>query len=278
MITFDELKIHFDGMTPLAKGGQKIVWKAIHRQYGDVVIKFYLSFDERSRREIEIYQTLRLDKTPCIHEVGTVSYMGMETVFLVEQFITGRTLRDFINHKERFKIEDAVSFLEQGFDFIKQLEKGRIVHRDIKPENLIITSKQQIYFLDFGIARMLDKQSLTMSNALLGPRSAGYSAPEQFNNLKNEIDSRADLFSLGVVVYECLTGTNPFIENATSELDILQRTATITPVTYQISGDNQHLLMGLISSLMGKTPSMRPKDATQAFDWLNAIKPTLKRS
>ena len=153
---------------------------------------------------------------------------------------------------------------------------NHIVHRDIKPENLILTHDQLVYFLDFGIARILDMQSLTQSDAAFGPHTPGYAAPEQFNNLKRDIDSRADLFSLGVVTYECLTGRNPFRENAASILDVLQRTATVTPASYQVAGDDQHLLMGLISSMMGKTPSMRPKDATQALGWLNVIKPTLK--
>jgi len=130
--------------------------------------------------------------------------------------------------------------------------------------------------LDFGIARIIGAASLTNTMALAGPHTPGYSAPEQFNNLKNDIDSRADLFSLGVVTYECLSGHNPFSDGATSHLDILQRTETITPVSFQVAGDTQQQFMGLLSSLMGKFPSRRPKDATQALNWLNAIKSTLQ--
>lgn len=274
-MTFDELKSQFTGMTLLARGGQKVVWSAQHPQHGKTVLKLYFSVDARAKREIEISQTLKLERVPSIFEVGTVSYEGQDTLYVVEQFIAGRTLRSFLNGGERFDIRATVSFLEQGFAFVMQLEMNHIVHRDIKPENLILCPDCAMCFLDFGIARMLDRQSLTQSDAAFGPHTPGYAAPEQFNNLKRNIDSRADLFSLGVVAYECLTGNNPFRENAASALDVLQRTATVTPVSYQINGDDQHLLMGLISSLMGKTPSMRPKDATQAFDWLNAIKPTL---
>lgn len=276
MMTFDEFKSHFINMTQLARGGQKVVWQATHPQYGKTVIKLYFSIDARAQREIAISQNVQFDKVPCVYETGLVLYEGLETLYVVEQFINGCTVRDYLNSGKRFDIQVAVSFLEQGFAFVSQLEKSHIVHRDIKPENLILTNDQLVYFLDFGIARILDMQSLTQSDAAFGPHTPGYAAPEQFNNLKRDIDSRADLFSLGVVTYECLTGSNPFRENAANFLDVLQRTATVTPASYQIAGDDQHLLMGLISSMMGKAPSMRPKDAAQAVGWLNAIKPTLK--
>jgi serine/threonine-protein kinase len=156
------------------------------------------------------------------------------------------------------------------------LEEKNIVHRDIKPENIIVSVDGKVYFLDFGIARILGVPSLTKTEALVGPHTPGYAAPEQFNNLKSDIDSRADLFSIGVVTYECLSGKNPFSEGATSHLDILQRTETITPVSFKIPGDTQQQFMGLLSSLMGKFPSRRPKDATQALNWLSAAKSTFQ--
>lgn len=108
----------------------------------------------------------------------------------------------------------------------------------------------------------------------MGPHTPGYAAPEQFNNLKKEIDSRADIFSLGVVVYECMTGKNPFKDGASNALEILQNTETITPVQYIINGDSQSQFMALLGAMMGKYPSRRPRTAEQALDWLNAAKST----
>jgi len=118
--------------------------------------------------------------------------------------------------------------------------------------------------------------SLTKTDALIGPHTPGYAAPEQFNNLKKDIDSRADLFSIGVVTYECLSGFNPFSEGAISHFDILQRTETVTPLSFQIYGDTQQQFMGLLSSLMGKYPSRRPQNANQALNWLNGAKYTFQ--
>jgi len=271
---FDVFKNEFSNFTLLDRGGQKVVYNANHPKYGDVVVKLFFKEDERSIREINIGNKITLDCIPIIYQTGQVIYEGTETLFIIEQKIEGEELRKKIAKGERFVLKQAVNFLEQGLSFIKQLEENKIVHRDIKPENIIISTQNKVFFLDFGIARILGASSLTNTAALAGPHSAGYAAPEQFNNLKKDIDSRADLFSIGVVTYECITGKNPFSDGATSHLDILQRTETVTPVVFKIPGDTQQLFMGLLSSLMGKFPSRRPKDATQATDWLNAAKAT----
>lgn len=259
----------------LARGGQKVVFSAFHPQYGSVVIKLCFQLgDPRSQREIEIGLNNAIDATPKIYETGRLIYEGAETLYIVEERISGEELRLKLNRNEVFTLKQAVSFLEQGLFFISELEILSIVHRDIKPENIIISDSGTVFFIDFGIARILNQPSLTKTEAIMGPHTPGYAAPEQFNNLKRDIDSRADLFSLGVVTYECITGVNPFRKDALSALDVLQKTETITPVAYAISGDLQQQFMALLSSMMGKYPSRRPKNAAQALEWLNAAKPT----
>ena len=131
--------------------------------------------------------------------------------------------------------------------------------------NIIRADDGRIFFLDFGIARILGADSLTRTGAMMGPHTPGYAAPEQFNNLKKEIDSRADIFSLGVVTYECITGKNPFREGSINALEVLQKTETITP---------QSQFMALLGAMMGKYPSRRPRTAKQAIDWLKVAKKT----
>jgi serine/threonine-protein kinase len=275
MRDFKDLETSLSGLTQIARGGQKVVYSATHSKFGNVVIKLFFKADARSQREIDISAKSDFDCVPEIYETGHITYVGSDTLYVIEQRVDGEELRKRIERGERFTLQEAVNFLEQGLTFIKQLEEKNIVHRDIKPENIIVSMDGKVYFLDFGIARILGVPSLTKTEALIGPHTPGYAAPEQFNNLKNDIDSRSDLFSIGVVTYECVSGKNPFSEGATSHLDILQRTETITPVTFQIPGDTQQQFMGLLSSLMGKFPSRRPKDAMQALNWLSAAKSTL---
>ena len=265
----------FEKIELMARGGQKIVFDGVHNSYGETVIKLYFQLnDPRSLREIQIERELNLSMVPKIYETGTIEYEGTETLYIIEQKVKGTELRKVLESGKRFSLEEAVTFLEQGLEFIACIENKGIVHRDIKPENIIRADDGRIFFLDFGIARILGADSLTRTGAMMGPHTPGYAAPEQFNNLKKEIDSRADIFSLGVVTYECITGKNPFREGSINALEVLQKTETITPVQYSIKGDTQSQFMALLGAMMGKYPSRRPRTAKQAIDWLKVAKKT----
>lgn len=265
----------FEKIELMARGGQKIVFDGVHNSYGETVIKLYFQLnDPRSLREIQIERDLNLSMVPKIYETGTIEYEGTETSYIIEQKVKGTELRKVLESGKRFSLEEAVTFLEQGLEFIACIENKGIVHRDIKPENIIRADDGRIFFLDFGIARILGADSLTRTGAMMGPHTPGYAAPEQFNNLKKEIDSRADIFSLGVVTYECITGKNPFREGSINALEVLQKTETITPVQYSIKGDTQSQFMALLGAMMGKYPSRRPRTAKQAIDWLKVAKKT----
>ena len=265
----------FEKIELMARGGQKIVFDGVHNSYGETVIKLYFQLnDPRSLREIQIEKDLNLSMVPKIYETGTIEYEGTETLYIIEQKVKGTELRKVLESGKRFSLEEAVTFLEQGLEFIACIENKGIVHRDIKPENIIRADDGRIFFLDFGIARILGADSLTRTGAMMGPHTPGYAAPEQFNNLKKEIDSRADIFSLGVVTYECITGKNPFREGSINALEVLQKTETITPVQYSIKGDTQSQFMALLGAMMGKYPSRRPRTAKQAIDWLKVAKKT----
>ena len=265
----------FEKIELMARGGQKIVFDGVHNSYGETVIKLYFQLnDPRSLREIQIERDLNLSMVPKIYETGTIEYEGTETLYIIEQKVKGTELRKVLESGKRFSLEEAVTFLEQGLEFIACIENKGIVHRDIKPDNIIRADDGRIFFLDFGIARILGADSLTRTGAMMGPHTPGYAAPEQFNNLKKEIDSRADIFSLGVVTYECITGKNPFREGSINALEVLQKTETITPVQYSIKGDTQSQFMALLGAMMGKYPSRRPRTAKQAIDWLKVAKKT----
>lgn len=275
VMTFEEFCNEYSNIEMLARGGQKIVFSAHHGKYGDVVIKLFFRLDDpRSLREIEIGKQFQISAVPTIYETGHLLYEKSDTLYIVEQRVNGIELRKLITDGYRFSLKEAVEFLEQSLSFVQSIENLGIVHRDIKPENIILGNDGDVYFLDFGIARVLDMPSITKTEAMIGPHTPGYAAPEQFNNLKKQIDSRSDIFSVGVVTYECITGENPFRKGAQSALDVLQRTETITPASFQIPGDTQKHFMALLSSMMGKFPSRRPKNASQALDWLNAAKAT----
>lgn len=184
----DMCKEEFDKVNVLARGGQKVVFDAIHNIYGKSVIKLYFQLnDPRSLREIEIEKKLNLSMVPKIYETGTVEYENSETLYIIEEKVSGIELRKLLEQGKKFSLKEAVCFLEQGLNFIASIEKEGIVHRDIKPENIILDEDGKVYFLDFGIARILGADSLTRTGAFMGPHTPGYAAPEQFNNLKKKL-------------------------------------------------------------------------------------------
>lgn len=267
-------------LSPLTQGGQKVIYRAMHEIYGDVVVKLFLNAadDARIGREIESVTSTSFTNVPKINEWGTIAHTGGNTVFLIEQYIDGNTLREVLNQQNRLPLDRVVALLDRLLGVAVELENHRLVHRDIKPENIIVDGAGAFWLLDFGIARHLDKLSITVTVAPIGPSTPGYAPPEQFGNVKRDIDIRADLFAIGVVAYEALTGVHPFRQGAQDPMDVFRRTATINVAPPTISGDSQKLLSGLLSTLMAKHPSRRPRTAQQARDWFVALLPTIRIS
>lgn len=277
-MTFDELKKQYTTFAsePMAVCGQKEVYEAIHPAYGKVVVKRLLRTNERALRELEIASNYAFAHTPQLFESHMLKENDQPCLVMVEEFIEGESLVETIQKGTRYDVDTILDFLDQAFDFVKQISSEGIVHRDIKPGNIIKSETGAYVFLDFGIARILDAESLTKTEGQ-GPNTPGYAAPEQFLNHKDEIDSRADLFSVGVVAYELLTGKNPFRDKFSSEAQVYLNTMTITPAQLSIEGDSQLQLAGLISSLMSRSITERPKDAAQAIKLLDYAKRTVKQ-
>jgi eukaryotic-like serine/threonine-protein kinase len=214
-------------ITHLAGGGQKIVLAAMHPADGDVVLKLIhpSQSNETTQREILAVQVIQSPRVPRILDQGRIPTTFGEVVWLREQRVVGQTVRQVLHAgpltKERF--------LRLGLHVLEALVKAeevQIVHRDVKPDNIMLAGSD-FWLLDFGIARHLSLHSLTGSGQIWGKFTLGYSPPEQSRNIKAQIDSRSDLFALGVTLYECATGVHPFRHPPASDLEILNRVETL---------------------------------------------------
>lgn len=259
----------------LAEGGQKTVFRGQHAKYGGIVLKIITKPNERINREIAILQENRFRNVPILYESGTIEIDGTKGIFLIEQFIEGENLRNLINREKRIDIQISLELAFNLLETIVQLEDKRLVHRDIKPENIIFDGNK-FWLLDFGIARNLDLTSITATEQHFGPHTLGYAAPEQFRNMKAQVDSRADLFSIGTVLYESITGNQPFINGATGHLDVIKRTESFDPEIIEIEGDSNKMFAQFINVLMSKYPSRRPQKARLAMKWFLEIRPNIK--
>jgi serine/threonine-protein kinase len=273
----DWVREHFPDLVDvaqLAPGGQKTVFAATHPTHGSVVLKAMRPIpqhEKRAPREIEAVTKIKSPLVPKIFDHGTVDGKAGGTIWLLEERIAGKTMREKLQSGEQF---DAPALSRAAEDVLQVLAAAwthRIVHRDIKPENLIVHQDTgKVWVLDFGIARHLDLTSLTGTRGL-GIGTLGYSAPEQFKNLKREIDIRADLFSLGVTLYEAATGTNPLKDGAADAREMLHRLQTMTlPSIANIVGESFDEYIRLLTR---RRADHRFKDPKEALEWLKSPPP-----
>lgn len=214
------------------EGGQKMVYKATLPTGEPVALKIIkLSEDpERIKREVQVASQLVSSNFPRIFDWGNRLIGDEEIIFVIEEFVEGKVLREVL--KERaLTLPQIVKVGIQLLNAIIQVEEQHLVHRDIKPENIILAEGLRVVLLDFGIARHLALDSLTHDAAMFGPLTPGYGAPEQIKNEKRAISFRTDLFAWGVVMYEMISGFNPFREGCTNNGEILTRTLQYDPPT-----------------------------------------------
>jgi len=259
-------------LTLLAQGAQKVVFAAKHVEEGDVVLKLLLqeSGNARLDREILAGRLVGCERVPTIHETGTLSTPLRDCTWVREERVHGTTLRTCLNSGP-VGIEGVIHLGRQVLKILCASEQRRIVHRDIKPENIMRDQSGEFWLLDFGLARHLDLESLTATHQHFGVGTPGYSAPEQMRNKKRQIDTRADLFALGITMYEYGTGSNPFIDGARDPLEILRRVESLVLPAFNVAGDPSDSLRDLVAALTQKYPTQRPRTAQETQVWLEDI-------
>ena len=269
------VQAHFPDLTNIAalnSGGQKIVFAATHPVDGDVVLKLINPDqpNETTDREVLAVQIVQSPRVPRILDQGRVQIATGELVWLREQRIDGETVRQALTGGAF----DKRKLLRLGLHVLEALikaEEAQIVHRDIKPDNVIIDGSDDCWLLDFGIARHLTLRSLTGTGQIWGKFTLGYSPPEQMRNLKPQIDSRADLFALGVTLYECATGRHPFRQPPAGDLEILKRVETLTLTPLNLTFSTATEFRDLVDAMTQKRRDLRPASVKEAFAWMQEI-------
>lgn len=191
-----------------------------------------------------------------ILEIYAYSDEGSAESYLVTEFISGPTLRSFLQrHRPRFPEVAALIGCELARGLAAAHKMG-IIHRDVKPENIMVRGDGSVVLCDFGIARILDKDTVTTTGQLLG--SPAYMAPE---HIKGEPqDGRSDLFSLGVVLYELLTGELPYRGRNPHETLTKIAAGEFTPILEQAPLCSRELAAAVECTLRTE-PAQRPCDA-----------------
>ena len=278
-MTISELKSRFSSIERIKKGGQKVVYKATSHDGEIVALKIISNAtDPRVLQEISLVKTLSMPCVPQIIESGLVTdeAVSEDALYIIEQYVDGLSLRDWINAKNSANLKFAYIFLDALLSAEIELENNQILHRDIYPNNIILGEDGIIYLIDFGLAKIIGGSSLTQTAAAHGPFTPGYAPHEQFANIKLSQDVRTDLFQIGITVYECCVGSNPFVKPNETVFQIMSRTMTMMPPLLDLPGDTKGQFAQFVNMLMAKNQSQRPDTATDAMRYLKAIRSTLE--
>jgi len=206
-----EVLDHYRIDATVARSGMSTLFKATDLNYGrQVAIKVphpEMEADpilfERFKREQEIGQTLD-------HPGVVKTYNGEERsrVYMVIEWVEGRLLRTILNQERKLPIERAVNITLGICDALDYMHKHGVVHRDLKPENIMVDAQDHIKLIDFGIAMKEDARRLTFVNLSATLGTPDYISPEQVKGRRG--DQRSDIYALGIMLYEMLTGQTPF--------------------------------------------------------------------
>jgi serine/threonine-protein kinase len=222
----------------LGAGGMGAVLAATHLQLEQTVaIKFLYSHAQnhpeaiaRFNREARAAVKLRSEHVARVSDVGQLENGAP---FIVMEFLEGQDLADVILQRGSLPSNEAVDFVLQACEAIGEAHALGIVHRDLKPKNLFLTTtakgKPLVKVLDFGISKLMtgDDLSLTRTQTVIG--SPNYMSPEQLRSAR-DVDQRADIWSLGAILYELLTAHVPFLAETVTQLTAMVIADPPTPI------------------------------------------------
>jgi serine/threonine protein kinase/Tol biopolymer transport system component len=209
---------HYRILERLGGGGMGVVYKALDlRLDRPVALKFLTSQRgaeaEQRRRFVREARAASVLDHPNICTIYEIDDAGDGSLFIAMALCEGETLRDRMS-RGPLRVEEAVEIAQQiAAGLVRAHERG-IVHRDVKPSNVMLSPRGQVKLVDFGIAQLADQSRLTLAGTAMG--TAGYMSPEQLDG--EPVDPRTDVWSLGVVIHEMVTGRPPFGLNETEAM------------------------------------------------------------
>lgn len=261
----------YDIREVIGVGGMAIVYKAYDRVEDRIVsIKVlrdeYLGNQEFLRRFRNESRAIAMLSHPNIVKVYDVSF-GDRLQYIVMEYIDGITLKEYISQQHVIRWKEAVHFTLQILYALQHAHEKGIIHRDIKPQNIMLLKDGTIKVTDFGIARFSRSDSRTMTDKAIG--SVHYIAPEQARGAVT--DEKSDVYSVGVMLYEMLTGKLPFeAENAVS-VAIMQMQSEAKPPR-SINPEIPEGLEEITLKAMKKDPEQRYASAAEMIRDINAFR------
>ncbi|GAB4353328.1 MAG: hypothetical protein Kow0099_37550 [Candidatus Abyssubacteria bacterium] len=247
---------NYELLTEIGKGGMGVVYLARHIETGERVAVKVLppeltrspKYVERFRREATA--VARLDHPNIIKVFDVGEENGIH--FFAMEYLGGQSLRSFLKQRGKLPPADAVKIILDIADALELAHSQGIVHRDVKPDNIMSDESGAFKIMDFGIAHTEVGTQLTVTGTIMG--TPEYMSPEQASGLK--VDRRSDIYSLGIVLYEMLTGKAPF--RGDTAIEVLQMHVTKTPESPKLlNPEIPGKLAEVVSRMLEKQPANR---------------------
>lgn len=268
---------NYEVIQKLGEGGMGVVYKAVHNLSGqEVAIKMLppeLSQDENIRTRF-INEARLLAQLDHPNIVTLYNFLEEDLRFyLIMQFVKGKTLEDHIRERGKLSLKETINIFSQICDALGYAHQLGVVHRDIKPANIMISPDGRVKVMDFGIAKLTGGTRLTATGIAVG--TVWYMSPEQIRGA--ELDARSDLYSLGITLYEALTGTVPF--NAESDYEVRKGHVEREPPS-PLNFDNSlpHSVETVLLKVLAKNPADRYQSAAEfrkAIESINETPPVI---
>ncbi len=267
----DMLGGRYEILLLLGEGGMGAVYKAADRELDRFVALKVIrpelasnpSILARFKQELLLAHQVTHRNVIRIYDLGEAE--GVK--FITMEFIEGKDLRSIIREKQKFAPEEAVEVIQQVCQALDAAHSVGVIHRDLKPQNIMQDPAGRILVMDFGLARTLEGDGMTQTGAIVGTME--YMSPEQA--LAKDLDQRSDLFALGLILYEMLTGKTPFqAESALASLikRTQERATPVSDIDNQIPG----ALSGIVSKCLERDLNERYQSAAAILADLNTWK------
>lgn len=251
---------HYQILDQIGAGGMGVVYKARDIKLDRLVALKFLPHhagpsEEQKKRFIQEAKSISVLDHPNICTIYEIDETEDGQMFIAMGYYVGESLAERLKQGP-LPVDTAIELAAHVARGLSKAHASGIIHRDIKPANIIITEDNEVRIIDFGLAKLLDRTKLTREDKMLG--TVAYMSPEQVQG--RDVDHRADLWALGVVLYEMLTGKSPFA--ADHEQAVLYRVINdITPAPSSIRRDIPPALDEFIAHCLEKSPDARPESA-----------------
>jgi serine/threonine-protein kinase len=205
---------------------------------------------ERFQRELEVMDTL--NHPAILKGLGSGKYNRIP--FLVTEYVDGKPLRDLIDTSTPLPVDQTLDLIRKIADGMAYCHKNDVIHRDLKPENIFITGVNQPVIMDFGLALTKGSHRVTYSNLSATMGTPDYMSPEQVDGKRG--DQRTDIYALGVIMFEMLTGHPPFSGDSSMAV-MSQHLNNLAPRVDSINSSIPESIAAIVAKCLQKDPDAR---------------------